>query len=83
MLIEERDSGADLAGSAVTALEAVVFEEGGLNRMECLVMSEAVMALPMSYKCTSARSAGGCERREPIQAAIVRSTRPKGRPSTR
>jgi hypothetical protein len=33
VFVEKSDGGADLAGSAVAALKAVVFEEGGLDGM--------------------------------------------------
>ena len=41
MLFEEGDGGADLAGSAVAALEAIVFEEGGLDGVEFVAVGEA------------------------------------------
>ena len=41
VLFEESDGGADLAGGAVAALEAVVFEEGGLDGVEGVALGEA------------------------------------------
>jgi hypothetical protein len=41
VFFEQGDGGADLAGSAVAALEAVVFEEGGLDRVEGVALGEA------------------------------------------
>ena len=41
VLFEQRDGGADLAGGAVAALEAVVLEEGGLDGVEGVAVGEA------------------------------------------
>ena len=41
VFFEERDGGADLAGRAVAALEAVVLEEGGLDGVEVVALGEA------------------------------------------
>lgn len=40
MLLDEGYGGADLAGSAVAALEGVVLDEGGLDGMEGVALSE-------------------------------------------
>ncbi len=42
MLFEKGDSGADLAGGAVAALEAIVFEEGGLDGVQLVAVRESL-----------------------------------------
>ncbi len=41
VLMKQADGGADLPGSAVAALEAVVLEEGGLDRVKRVSLCEA------------------------------------------